>query len=460
MPEEPSELLAALAAARDRHTRNGLEGMPGPLLDGLAVAARLQDQATTLLWRAIVAAHDAAREDQRAFIGCELSLQARWSTSRADTETAVALAVCALPGLVEAVEDGRLTHWHARRVLRELDAVPDLDDAQRQAIVLTALARYQGADPAALGKKVRQLISVVDPDAAEHRKQAADRNRTVSSWPVEDGQSVLQLKGGTEFVAAAIAHLREQASVKLDGDDRTLDQRMFDAAISLLTGQTIRGEQGSPIGADVHLDLVVPYSAQVGGDHELAEIPGRGPILPSTARELMAQATVVRRIAVDQQSTVLAVDDAIPGPAAKPRRKDKPTTTSATQPTPSTKPSSDRTRFEAWAAGPLRDLVEAPVVVRDLSTASYVVPRRLKRFLEARDKRCVFPTCWRPAAVTDKDHIIPWPRGRTTADELACLCRHHHRAKQASFTLTRLDDGTMRWTTRGGQQRDRPPEGF
>ena len=99
----------------------------------------------------------------------------------------------------------------------------------------------------------------------------------------------------------------------------------------------------------------------------------------------------------------------------------------------------------------IRWLAQQPVTLRDLSTHRYVVPSRLRRFLEARDRT-------RPAATTDKDHRTPWPQGPTHPDNLQCLCRHHHRAKQATFHVQLRPDGTHTWTTRRtGHTRDRPP---
>ena len=72
----------------------------------------------------------------------------------------------------------------------------------------------------------------------------------------------------------------------------------------------------------------------------------------------------------------------------------------------------------------------------------------------------MFPGCRRPAAQTYTDHRHPWPVGATSAENLQCLCRHHHRAKQALFTVGRQPDGTITWTTRGGWIFTRPPKGY
>ena len=106
-----------------------------------------------------------------------------------------------------------------------------------------------------------------------------------------------------------------------------------------------------------------------------------------------------------------------------------------------------------------RNRLAAPPVRRELSTDAYRVPSRLRRFLEHRDQTCVFPGCNRPAASADKDHRTPWPAGATTPENLQCLCRHHHRAKQTSFTVTHDDRGHW-WTTRGGWRFLRRPKGY
>jgi hypothetical protein len=39
-------------------------------------------------------------------------------------------------------------------------------------------------------------------------------------------------------------------------------------------------------------------------------------------------------------------------------------------------------------------------------------------------------------------------------------CTHHHQAKHTVFTVTRLPNGTLRWTGLGGHHADRPPRPF
>jgi hypothetical protein len=79
----------------------------------------------------------------------------------------------------------------------------------------------------------------------------------------------------------------------------------------------------------------------------------------------------------------------------------------------------------------------------------------LDRVVRARDRVCRFPGCSRPATRgqgTDLDHTIPWPRGETTASNLAVLCRHHHLLKHSPGWSTKLHaDGVMEWVSPSGK---------
>ena len=91
----------------------------------------------------------------------------------------------------------------------------------------------------------------------------------------------------------------------------------------------------------------------------------------------------------------------------------------------------------------------------------YTPSAALDRYVRLRDRTCRFPGCNRPAEFTDIDHREAFAAGgRTTADNLHCLCRHHHRLKhEGNWTVHRNPDGSQTWTSPTGRQyRDDNPD--
>lgn len=58
--------------------------------------------------------------------------------------------------------------------------------------------------------------------------------------------------------------------------------------------------------------------------------------------------------------------------------------------------------------------------------------RAIRRALEARDRGCAVPGCGRPPEHCDAHHVVWWENlGESNVDEMALLCRHHHRMVHA-----------------------------
>ncbi|MCZ4555493.1 DUF222 domain-containing protein [Rhodococcus maanshanensis] len=63
----------------------------------------------------------------------------------------------------------------------------------------------------------------------------------------------------------------------------------------------------------------------------------------------------------------------------------------------------------------------------DVGRTTRLIPRKLRRALNARDCGCAFPGCGRPAAWTEGHHIQHWANGGpTNLSNLVLLCRFHH----------------------------------
>ena len=426
------ERLAALVDAEvERSERMLFTLTPREELDAIGRAQQLADQAFAQQVRAIAAAHSRSVVSDREFAVDELALALGVGFGTAANVLQQALALAALPGMVEAIHAGLLTQRHALAVLRELDAV-ELSVEHRIAIATIVLARMVNHTPGELAKLTRRLILTIDLAAAQARQDAAALKKRVLFWNDVDGQAVIHAKGPMQQIAAvkaAMARWLKDNPVEAD-DPRSASEREFDLFVALLTGGT---EPGS-----WQAQVIVPFSTADGAELELAEIPGFGPILPSTAQELLQDAEW-SQVAVDQDGVVIAVSDPIPAP-----RKPAPCP------------------LKAERLAELRRLIAQPpperLMPERLAVAGYVTTSRLKRYLQARDRHCVFPGCHR--RITDVDHRIPWPLGPTAAWNLELLCRHHHRAKQAVFTVELTTDGDYLWTHRSGWQFLRHRQGY
>ena len=83
---------------------------------------------------------------------------------------------------------------------------------------------------------------------------------------------------------------------------------------------------------------------------------------------------------------------------------------------------------------------------------AYEVPDRLREQTILVNQHCVFPHCTRPARSCDVDHVVAHHDGGPTCTEnLAPLCRRHHRLKtHTSWTYTILEPGSFLWSSPHG----------
>ena len=91
-------------------------------------------------------------------------------------------------------------------------------------------------------------------------------------------------------------------------------------------------------------------------------------------------------------------------------------------------------------------------------------PEWMRELVVLRDRRCVFPWCERDSRACDLDHIERYdedgPPGQTRPDNLAPLCRRHHRCKTAGrWRYRRNDDGTYTWRSPSGRRYRVTPSG-
>ena len=241
---------------------------------------------------------------------------------------------------------------------------------------------------------------------------------------------------------------RERIADREAGIERTRDQRRADLFAALpamvLAGiaQDVSTQPGSPwvteegaparpwtlgpeqVAAQVVLNVHVPVATVLDLSREPGTLAGYGPVAAAHVRLL--RPTSLRRILVDARSgRPIAVDD-------------------RTVPV-----ESDPKAFRKQVRGLL-----APAVVTDVEEPQHDPSAHLARLVDVRDVHCCGPGC--SSSRTDRDHLIPYPTGPTSAGNLGRLSPRCHRAKHGGWTLVRHPDGSTSWTGPLGRTYRRP----
>ena len=94
--------------------------------------------------------------------------------------------------------------------------------------------------------------------------------------------------------------------------------------------------------------------------------------------------------------------------------------------------------------------------------SGYRPSRALAHLVKVRNARCTAPGCGRPAARCDLDHTLAWDNGGITCEcDLAPLCRHHHRCKQAEgWRLEQPEPGVLEWQTPAARRYTTTPTAY
>ncbi|RYB99118.1 HNH endonuclease signature motif containing protein [Nocardioides ganghwensis] len=122
-------------------------------------------------------------------------------------------------------------------------------------------------------------------------------------------------------------------------------------------------------------------------------------------------------------------------------------------------------QVRSWCADSRTKVTIKPVIDLNaqLTAQSYDLPDRIREQIILRDRTCVFPSCTRPARGCDIDHITAYDHdaeakgrpqpGPTRSDNLACLCRFHHRLKtHSAWRYEMTAPGVFEWTSPHGHR--------
>jgi len=304
-----------------------------------------------------------------------------------------------LPAVHQAMLDGTVDYAKALLLSK---ATVGLDDERARAVVDRILPDAPGKTTGQLRARLDKLVIKADPRAAGRRYKKGVEGRRLAHWRDHDGTSALSGTGlPVDRAMAAFGRVDAIARwLKDSGDTRTLEQLRADVALDLLQGLPVPGPDGqtdrpTPAGAG-SLELTVPLETLLGLKDDPGDLGSWGPILADAARAALKDLfTAPWRLSVTD-------------PAGR----------------------------VIWH-GPLR---RRPT----LADATYV---------KARDRRCRFPGCRRPARRAQLDHTHEHQHGGPSIPpNLGVLCWRHHTVKtEGLWKLKQPDEGTFVWTSPLGQ---------
>ncbi len=480
----PGSMLGTIMEVAVGEDGSGLSGMSYDQLIGIVTASRRQQ--SRYVWLEMAAMHEfaarsAAQGPRGEFAADELASELNLSYGSAAGQMEYASNIAKrLPLTFAALRAGRLDAFKVRIIEEETRILSDEDAAKADA----ELAEAAGSlTPGKLRLAAQRLVLKLDPDSVRRRKEAARRAASVRRFREESGNTGMVARELPSAEATASwQHLEQRAlDLRAAGVPGTLDELRIRAMLDLLQERDSRaalatqdstetasgdddGEPGpdresepgpGPTGEPGHsgrsqrpaqdpgpslaalVTITVPWSAQVDPLGAPAEMDGFGLADNNDTRDLLAAAA--RHPRTRWCVTYLNPDGTAAAHGCIPGRHPPPACGSP----------------QVW----LRDLrVRITPITRGHCThehaeAGYRPSRKLQHLVKARNARCTAPGCGRPAARCDLDHTIAWDQGGMTCEcDLAPLCRHHHRAKQAQgWRLEQPEPGILIWHTPSGR---------
>jgi len=352
-------------------------------------------------------------------------------SARAEVDTARALAG-PLSAVMPLLEQGQVSWQHVRVLAQETE---DLDPHSRREVSEQVVGDVKGAasrgiswTPAELRTRVRRVVIAADPVAAELRAEKATEQRHVSRRTDRDAQASLFINGPAMGVQTIWTAVDLRASSTSADDERTLDQRRFDALVDICR---LASTDSALLGA-----------ASAGRS---TNSPSDNSASASAQRRSRPSRRLQRRDRTGLEPAVFVFADA----ATWAGLADEPVELDGYGPIPA---GVARECFTdaTWRAVVTDAVTGAAVSVSD---TTYRPSARTRRLLYVKDRRCGFPGCSAAVWFCDADHSVPHELGGCTDTENCGLfCRRHHRLKTfTAWRWRRLPDGTFEWTDPSGR---------
>ena len=410
-----------------------------------------------------------------------------------------------LPRTFAALGTGRIHPVHLQIIEDETRFLKP-KDAARADEILSQQAPSQTFSK--LRSTAHRLVLKLDPDAAQRRKDAARRETHVRPFREASGNAgMIAREMPSDEVLASWQHIEQRAlDLRAAGVPGTLRELRVRAYLDLLQERDSRAAladpaantdpdaNGNPKNADPAANGALDGNAdpdENGGPSagpdgnggpsagpDRSGEPGPNgtdrPAQPDPGPSLAAQVTITVPLAALDGDTgacgeadgfgLVDAEDARTLVAAATRNPKTRWCVTALHPDGTAAAHACATGQHCWSADQgaaqfLRtlNLTLIPVIRGPCDHAqaqrAYRPSRSLRHLVNARNTRCTAPGCGRPAARCDLDHTTPWHLGGPTCPcNVAPLCRHHHRSKQAEgWWLEQPEPGVLKWRAPSGR---------
>ncbi len=497
----PGPLMAAVVHTVTGEDGAGLGGCSDDQLLGVISAGRRMESRDAWTQLAAVAAYAARHDGSRPldeFAADELAWELHVTPLAAAELMEYATAVTTrLPQSFAALGAGRIHPVHLRIIEDETHYLTDEDAAAADAILAEATP---GKTFSEARHAAHKLILKLDPDAARKRKEDAKRRAHVRAFRENSGNAGMVARElPSDEVLASWQHIEQRAlDLRAAGVEGSLRELRVRAYLDLLQERDSRPSSAEPGSADrasvwdesplpdargdqpgadgvdgnggqadgpggqsgpdgsggaggadgsggpggsggcepgpslaALVTITIPWSTYQGRSDTPGEADGYGPLDADDVRDLAAAAA--RHPRTRWCVTALNPDGTAAAHACLPGRRGPPGPSVLTTPlTPVTRGPCDHAHAET----------------------GYHPSRKLAHLIRARSATCTAPGCRRPAARCDLDHTVAWDQGGLTCEcDLAPLCRHHHRCKQAEgWQLAQPEPGVLVWCTPAGRR--------
>jgi hypothetical protein len=386
-------------------------------------------------------------------VGEEAAMALAMSKPAADKMVSVAVALATrLTATAAALETGEVDYVKAA-IMAEVTRPLENDAAwnAEKLALMQAGGSFKGKTPGELRKLIEQASITADPEAAEKRREQAERDARVVSWREPEGTLAIQGCGLNPLDAVeAQAAVQERAEqYKAAGMAGKMDQLRARAFTDKLSGKNPLDDSTAP-GATpklVHLtapEWILPLLTVLGLADKPGEAAGLGAIDPALVRQFAASAEAAQsdwHLSLVNESGWVTCHGC---PPANPRSNRAKADNNGT--VRINLPDSRARQFTLY-----------PVAIFDCEhryRGDQHDPSDLLRHLtEVRDGTCARPGCARPARRCDYEHAQQFELGGLTCEcNGAMVDEHDHQIKQQpNWQVKQVAPGFREWTTPSGR---------